>query len=61
MSIFAEGKAHDKKLADDEGYRFPSGSKLLQDTVAKTDWDIDLSRSLASSMMTEEPESVSIN
>ncbi|MEO1397206.1 MAG: transposase family protein [Cyanobacteria bacterium J06634_5] len=27
-----EGKRHDKKLADDEDYRFPSGSKLLQDT-----------------------------
>ena len=27
-----EGKRHDKKIADREGYRFPSGSKLLQDT-----------------------------
>ncbi len=27
-----EGKKHDKKLADEEGYRFPPGSKLLQDT-----------------------------
>ena len=26
------GKRHDKKIADEEGYRFPSGSKLLQDT-----------------------------
>lgn len=26
------GKQHDKKIADEEGYRFPSGSKLLQDT-----------------------------
>lgn len=27
-----EGKQHDKKIADEEGYRFPRGSKLLQDT-----------------------------
>jgi DDE superfamily endonuclease/Helix-turn-helix of DDE superfamily endonuclease len=27
-----EGKKHDKKIADEEGYRFPKGSKLLQDT-----------------------------
>lgn len=26
------GKRHDKKIADIEDYRFPSGSKLLQDT-----------------------------
>lgn len=26
------GKRHDKKIADIEGYRFPPGSKLLQDT-----------------------------
>lgn len=26
-----EGKKHDKKIADEEGYRFPRGSKLLQD------------------------------
>ena len=26
------GKLHDKKIADEEGYRFPPGSKLLQDT-----------------------------
>lgn len=26
------GKRHDKKIADVEGYRFPPGSKLLQDT-----------------------------
>lgn len=26
------GKLHDKKLADEEGYCFPAGSKLLQDT-----------------------------
>jgi hypothetical protein len=26
------GKKHDKKIADEEGYRFPPGSKLLQDT-----------------------------
>lgn len=27
-----EGKRHDKKIADEEGHRFPAGSKLLQDT-----------------------------
>lgn len=27
-----EGKKHDKKIADEEGYPFPAGSKLLQDT-----------------------------
>ena len=27
-----EGKKSDKKIADEEGYCFPSGSKLLQDT-----------------------------
>jgi hypothetical protein len=27
-----EGKKHDKKIADEEGYCFPPGSKLLQDT-----------------------------
>lgn len=27
-----EGKKHDKKIADEEGYRFPPDSKLLQDT-----------------------------
>jgi hypothetical protein len=27
-----EGKKHDKKVADEEGYCFPRGSKLLQDT-----------------------------
>lgn len=32
LSGTCEGKRHDKKLADDEGYRFPPGSKLLQDT-----------------------------
>lgn len=26
------GKRHDKRIADEEGYRFPAGSKLLQDT-----------------------------
>lgn len=26
------GNQYDKKIADEEGYRFPSGSKLLQDT-----------------------------
>lgn len=32
LSGTCEGKRHDKKLADDEGYRFPAGSKLPQDT-----------------------------
>lgn len=32
LSDTYEGKKHDKKIADAEGYRFPSGSKLLQDT-----------------------------
>lgn len=32
LSETVEGKRHDKKLADDEDYRFPSGSKLWQDT-----------------------------
>ena len=32
LSGTCEGKRHDKKLADDEPYCFPAGSKLLQDT-----------------------------
>lgn len=32
LSGTCEGKRYDKKLADDEHYRFPKGSKLLQDT-----------------------------
>ena len=32
LSGTAEGKRHDKKIADEEHYRFRSGSKLLQDT-----------------------------
>lgn len=32
LSDTNEGKKHDKKIADEEGYRFPPGSKLLQDT-----------------------------
>ncbi len=32
LSGTCEGKRHDKKLADDEQYSFPPGSKLLQDT-----------------------------
>ena len=32
LSRTCEGKRHDKKLADEENYCFPSGSKLLQDT-----------------------------
>lgn len=35
--------------------------KLLQDTVAKTDWDIDLSQSLSTSTAADVPESRSIN
>ena len=27
-----EGKKHDKKIADESGYKLPEGSKLLQDT-----------------------------
>lgn len=32
LSDTYEGKRHDKKIADEEDHRFPSGSKLLQDT-----------------------------
>lgn len=32
LSGTCEGKRHDKRLADDEHYCFPAGSKLLQDT-----------------------------
>ena len=32
LSRTVEGKRHDKKIADEETYGFPSGSKLLQDT-----------------------------
>lgn len=32
LSDTYEGKKHDKKIADEEGYCFPPGSKLLQDT-----------------------------
>lgn len=32
LSHTCAGSRHDKKLADEENYRFPSGSKLLQDT-----------------------------
>lgn len=32
LSDTYEGKKHDKKIADEEGYQFPTGSKLLQDT-----------------------------
>lgn len=32
LSDTYEGKRHDKKIADEEAYRFPPGSKLLQDT-----------------------------
>ncbi|MEB3336498.1 MAG: transposase family protein [Leptolyngbyaceae bacterium] len=32
LSRTVEGKRHDKKLADDETYQFPDGSKLWQDT-----------------------------
>jgi hypothetical protein len=30
-----EGKRHDKKIADEERYRFPPSSKLLLDTGFK--------------------------
>lgn len=32
LSDTYEGKKHDKKIADEEDYHFPEGSKLLQDT-----------------------------
>ena len=32
LSKTAEGKKHDKKLADEENYQFPWGSKLWKDT-----------------------------
>lgn len=32
LSDTYEGKKHDKKIADEEGYQFPEGSKLWQDT-----------------------------
>lgn len=32
LSDTYEGKKHDKKIADEEDYHFPPGSKLLQDT-----------------------------
>lgn len=32
LSATCEGKKHDKKIADEEEYRFPSGSTLYQDT-----------------------------
>ena len=32
LSRTTEGKKHDKKLCDEEGYRFPTNSILLQDT-----------------------------
>lgn len=32
LSRTYEGKRHDKKIADEENYGFPPGSKLLQDT-----------------------------
>jgi hypothetical protein len=32
LSDTYEGKKHDKKIADEEGYKFPQGSVLLQDT-----------------------------
>jgi hypothetical protein len=32
LSKTAEGKKHDKKLADEENYQFPEGSKLWKDT-----------------------------
>ena len=32
LSETVEGKKHEKKLADEEGYQFPKGSKLWKDT-----------------------------
>ena len=32
LSDTYEGKKHDKKIADEEGYEFPEGSRLWQDT-----------------------------
>lgn len=32
LSRTYEGKRHDKKIADEENYDFPPGSKLLKDT-----------------------------
>lgn len=32
LSDTYEGKKHDKKIADEEGYEFPEGSQLWQDT-----------------------------
>ena len=32
LSDTHEGKKHDKKIADEEGYKFPEGSQLWQDT-----------------------------
>ncbi|WP_396133410.1 transposase family protein [Acaryochloris sp. 'Moss Beach'] len=32
LSDTYEGKKHDKKIADEEGYQFPEGSQLWQDT-----------------------------
>ena len=32
LSPTTEGKRHDKKLADETGYRLPEGSTLMQDT-----------------------------
>jgi len=32
LSETSEGKAHDKRVADDAGYRFPPGSKVWKDT-----------------------------
>lgn len=32
LSVTAEGKKHDKKLADESAYHLPAGSQLVQDT-----------------------------
>jgi hypothetical protein len=32
LSVTVEGKKHDKKVADEQAYRLPAGSRLLQDT-----------------------------
>lgn len=32
LSVTVEGKKHDKKVADEQAYQLPAGSRLLQDT-----------------------------
>jgi hypothetical protein len=35
LNIRLNGKKHDKKIADEEGYEFPEGSKVWQILVSK--------------------------